>query len=75
MPDVPHLVTSWIDEVNRLPRADPMAFPVRLGYPPAIIYKRGRAQYLCQRVDEDPTQATPEGHAVAAPSCHHCNAA
>jgi hypothetical protein len=77
-PEVPHLVTSWIDEANHLPQADPLTFPeelakiharfeqihpfldgngrtgrlvlnlvlVRLGYPPAIIYKRERTQYL-----------------------------
>jgi hypothetical protein len=77
-PEVPHLVTNWIKEVNRLPSADPLTFPeelarvhagfeqihpfldgngrtgrlvlnlvlVRLGYPPAIIYKRERPQYL-----------------------------
>jgi Fic/DOC family len=77
-PEVPHLVTSWVDDVNRLPSADSLTFPealariharfeqihpfldgngrtgrlvlnlvlVRLGYPPAIIYKRERTQYL-----------------------------
>jgi hypothetical protein len=77
-PEVPHLVTSWVNEVNRLPSVDPLTFPealariharfeqihpfldgngrtgrlvlnlvlVRLGYPPAIIYKRERTQYL-----------------------------
>ena len=77
-PEVPHLVTNWVDEVNRLPTADPLTFPeelariharfeqihpfldgngrtgrlvlnlvlVRLGYPPAIIYKRERTQYM-----------------------------
>jgi Fic family protein len=86
-PDVPQLVTSWIEDVNRLPRADPLTFPeelasvharfeqihpfldgngrtgrlvlnlvlVRLGYPPAIIYKRERTQYLkaLRRADRD----------------------
>jgi hypothetical protein len=77
-PEVAHLVTTWVDEVNRLPSVEPLMFPeelariharfeqihpfldgngrtgrlilnlvlVRLGYPPAIIYKRERAQYL-----------------------------
>jgi hypothetical protein len=77
-PEVPHLVTGWLEEVNRLAAAPPLEFPealaavharfeqihpfldgngrtgrlvlnlvlVRLGYPPAIIYKRERAQYL-----------------------------
>jgi hypothetical protein len=76
--DVPRLVGDWIEDVRRLPTADPLSFPeqlaqvharfeqihpfldgngrtgrlalnlilVRLGYPPAIIYKRERAQYL-----------------------------
>lgn len=76
--DVPHLITDWLREVERLPGSDPMTFPealarvharfeqvhpfldgngrtgrlvlnlilVRLGYPPAIIYKRERSQYL-----------------------------
>jgi hypothetical protein len=86
-PDVPQLVSSWIDDVNHLPRTDPLTFPeelarvharfeqihpfldgngrtgrlvlnlvlVRLGYPPAIIYKRERAQYLkaLRRADRD----------------------
>jgi hypothetical protein len=77
-PDVPHLVSDWLREIEELPRADALAFPevlariharfeqihpfldgngrtgrlilnlllVRLGYPPAIIYKRERSQYL-----------------------------
>jgi hypothetical protein len=77
-PDVPHLISAWINDVNHLPAADPLTFPedlariharfeqihpfldgngrtgrlvlnlvlVRLGYPPAIIYKRERALYL-----------------------------
>jgi hypothetical protein len=77
-PEVPQLVTTWIEEVNRLRHADPLLFSeelarvharfeqihpfldgngragrlvlnlilVRLGYPPAIVYKRARAQYL-----------------------------
>jgi hypothetical protein len=93
-PEVPQLMTSWIDEVNRLPQADPLAFPeelarvharfeqihpfldgngrtgrlvlnlvlVRLGYPPALIYKRERAQYLkaLRRADRDDHGALAE---------------
>ena len=85
--DVPHLITSWLQETERLAGADPLAFPellariharfeqihpfldgngrtgrlilnlllVRLGYPPAIIYKRERSQYLTalRRADKD----------------------
>jgi hypothetical protein len=77
-PDVPALVSTWLDDVKLLPTAQPLAFPeelarlharfeqihpfldgngragrlvlnlllVRMGYPPAIIYKRERGEYL-----------------------------
>jgi hypothetical protein len=77
-PDVPHLVTEWLDEIKAIRTVDPLLFPeelariharfeqihpfldgngrtgrlvlnlllVRLGYPPAIIYKRARTPYL-----------------------------
>ena len=86
-PEVPALVTRWLEDARQLPEAEPLAFPeelarvharfeqihpfldgngragrlvlnlllVRLGYPPAIIYKRERAQYLkaLRRADQD----------------------
>jgi len=77
-PEVPQHMAAWIEVVQELPFADPVALPerlahiharfeqvhpfldgngrtgrlllnlilVRLGYPPAIIYKRERSQYL-----------------------------